>query len=817
MADPGAQRVRLRAREGEDVEWTHRVAQRASTLKDMMDDAPTEDGVYPLPTIAAAELEMLREMCEADSMPARLEQCSIPELFRLVEGASFLDAPGALNHAQRALASRLEGKRADELREVLGATDDFGSVEDRLAALAEPAFSPEGQLSLATTGSAGPPALEPQPSLSGVEVTDDAKEAALGMVDVGTLAELKGVSRSWLVLARRVLCSRLGRCEGQPAPTELAEITDLNIKILVNAGRLWEAAAAGRMLPSLARLRWEGFEVSVAAVREVDLDERDEDERPFLGSPANTALLSCIKGEGEPPLELLLAAVACAGSGEIRGIPVQMMRDDSVSELDLQKINIGVEGGMLLAHLVPVMRALTRVDVRSNNIAGDGAEHLSAAVLGNLKIEMFNKIPIKEMRADSFTELDLKGKGVGVEGGMVIAGLMPVMGGLTVANLLGNQLDAESAKMLAEVAKQKGISLCGIQRDQTTAGFSNQDLKPPDAILLGSDLSQAVVTDGLTSINLSGNQLCGIWTVWSNQLGTYTAEGITAIADALRVNGALTSVKLRGNKLGDEGWGAIFAAICGSKDSEIMSLDASGENIGLAGGKLIAKALGTSVTGALTSINLRGNKLGDEGWGAIFAAICGSKDSKIMSLDASSENISPAGGKLIAEALRTSVTGLLTRINMSGNNLTDSGRDMTGIKELAAALGVNGGLTSLDLSNNQLCGLDHFGLGTFTAEGITAIADALRVNGGLTSLDLSSNQLCGLDRYGRGTYTAEGITAIADALRVNGGLTSIDLSGNQLCGIWKDWSGRHYGTYTAEGITAIADALRVNGALTEVR
>jgi len=31
-----------------------------------------------------------------------------------------------------------------------------------------------------------------------------------------------------------------------------------------------------------------------------------------------------------------------------------------------------------------------------------------------------------------------------------------------VTNLLRNRLDAESAKMLAEVAKQKGISLCGI-------------------------------------------------------------------------------------------------------------------------------------------------------------------------------------------------------------------------------------------------------------------------------------------------------------------------------------------------------------------
>jgi hypothetical protein len=44
---------------------------------------------------------------------------------------------------------------------------------------------------------------------------------------------------------------------------------------------------------------------------------------------------------------------------------------------------------------------------------------------------MFNEIPLKEMRADSFTELDLEGKDVGVEGGMVVAGLIPVMGALT--------------------------------------------------------------------------------------------------------------------------------------------------------------------------------------------------------------------------------------------------------------------------------------------------------------------------------------------------------------------------------------------------
>ena len=84
-------------------------------------------------------------------------------------------------------------------------------------------------------------------------------------------------------------------------------------------------------------------------------------------------------------------------------------------------------------------------------------------------------------------------------------------------------------------------------------------------------------------------------------------------------------------------------------------------------------------------------------------------------------------------------------------------------------------------------------------------------------LNLSGNELCGLDNNGGGTYNAEGITAIADALRVNGALTTIDLSDNQLCGVWTDDDdGDDDGNYTAEGITAIADAMRVNGALTTV-
>ena len=81
---------------------------------------------------------------------------------------------------------------------------------------------------------------------------------------------------------------------------------------------------------------------------------------------------------------------------------------------------------------------------------------------------------------------------------------------------------------------------------------------------------------------------------------------------------------------------------------------------------------------------------------------------------------------------------------------------------MAKMLGVNGSLTSLNLSSN------HFG-----AKGAAALAPALAANGSLTSIDLSSNQLCGLNWEGKGNYTTVGITAIADALRANGGLTQV--------------------------------------------
>ena len=103
----------------------------------------------------------------------------------------------------------------------------------------------------------------------------------------------------------------------------------------------------------------------------------------------------------------------------------------------------------------------------------------------------------------------------------------------------------------------------------------------------------------------------------------------------------------------------------------------------------------------------------------------------------------------------------------------------------------------LNLSGNELCGLDNDGGGTYNAEGITAIADALRVNGGLTKISLSHNEL-----------GEEGTKAICEALEQNKTLKELDISGDRL-------SGSNIGG--SAGAKHVVKMLGVNGALTKMR
>jgi Leucine-rich repeat (LRR) protein len=257
-------------------------------------------------------------------------------------------------------------------------------------------------------------------------------------------------------------------------------------------------------------------------------------------------------------------------------------------------------------------------------------------------------------------------------------------------------------------------------------------------------------------LNLSDNRLCGFWTdKHGNMHGNYTAEGITAIADAVRVNGWLTALHLSSNRLEDEGVSAVCEAIQNNKETKLASLNFENNGIGPVGANAVAAMV--AVTGGLTALDLSSNRLMDEGVSAVCKAIQSNKETKLASLNMGKNWSGSVGAKSVAAM--AAVTGGLTALDLSSNDLKDEG-----ISAVCKAIQSNKEtkLASLNFESNRIGPV-----------GANAVAAMVAVTGALTSLDLSGNQLCGLDRYGCGTYTAEGITAIADALRVNGALTQV--------------------------------------------
>ena len=255
------------------------------------------------------------------------------------------------------VARLLKGKSVDALRTLLEAADDLGDQEKE-AALREPLFA-------SPAVAAAPDAAAPPP-LTGVWLAmdgDDPEEgnvtACLKRCEAQTLRQLKAVSAGLQQRARRVLWERLldRLCSRQsPRPLSLDDVEELDVEELPH-----EAVAAVRSMPNLARLRGYGFRVELKGTQGVEeADFGVEAGVHSMGRDLRVALRRCIhEGEGAPPRELLLAAVACAARGEVCGVPVQRLReDDTIGSLSLRDKRLGVIGAELLGLMLPAATSL---------------------------------------------------------------------------------------------------------------------------------------------------------------------------------------------------------------------------------------------------------------------------------------------------------------------------------------------------------------------------------------------------------------------------------------------------------------------------
>ncbi len=278
----------------------------------------------------------------------------VADFATLLLDLKWFDAPLLTSVLAEGVARLLSGKPSDALRTLLVAKDDLGDQEKE-AALREPLFAPPA----AAPAAAAPPRLARSVSLAMDEGADDEGNmmACLQRCDARTLRQLKAVSAGWQQRARRALWDMCSRQSSRPQ--SLDDVEELDVEELQHLG-LHEAVAAVRSMPNLARLRGYGFRVELngpQGVRQAELSGMDRS-----GPLGGAALRGCIhEGEGEPPRELLLAAVACAARGEVLGVPVQQLReDDAIGSLHPagQGDRLGVIGAELLGLMLPAATSL---------------------------------------------------------------------------------------------------------------------------------------------------------------------------------------------------------------------------------------------------------------------------------------------------------------------------------------------------------------------------------------------------------------------------------------------------------------------------
>ena len=298
--------------------------------------------------------DMGEELCAATA--AALEGVDgVADFATLLFDLKWFYAPLLTSVLAEGVARLLKGKPPDALRTLLRATDDLGD-EEKEAALREPLFAP-APAAAPDGDAAAPPRLARSVSLAMDEGADDEGNmmACVKRCDARTLRQLKAVSAGWQQRARRVLWDMCSRQSSRPQ--SLDDVEELDVEELQHVG-LHEAVAAVRQMPNLARLRGYGFRVELDGphgVRQAALGSGYES-----GPLGGAALRGCIhEGEGEPPHQLRLLAVACAARGTVLGVPVQQLREDNaIGSLNLDNKHFGVIGAELLGLMLPAATSL---------------------------------------------------------------------------------------------------------------------------------------------------------------------------------------------------------------------------------------------------------------------------------------------------------------------------------------------------------------------------------------------------------------------------------------------------------------------------
>ena len=141
---------------------------------------------------------------------------------------------------------------------------------------------------------------------------------------------------------------------------------------------------------------------------------------------------------------------------------------------------------------------------------------------------------------------------------------------------------------------------------------------------------------------------------------------------------------LRDNKLGTEGWCAIFAALRDNKEDKIESWDLSGQGINPEIAKVLAEYV--SVSAVLKTLYLGRSEIGDAGAAALGEAL--KVNAVLNTIGLGYNRIGDQGAAAIAGALE--VNAVLNTLNLKENNIGPDGAKAIA-KAVAAQPAADGG------------------------------------------------------------------------------------------------------------------------------
>jgi len=145
-------KVKLLSQEGELIEVEEEVAMKSTLIKNMIEDAGTEEDI-PLPNVKTSVLKKVLEYCQhyktenppeiekplkstnmADVVPEfdakYIDLENLEEIFEIILAANYLDIKSLLDLSCAKIASLIKGKTPEEIRKTFNIQNDFTPEEE---------------------------------------------------------------------------------------------------------------------------------------------------------------------------------------------------------------------------------------------------------------------------------------------------------------------------------------------------------------------------------------------------------------------------------------------------------------------------------------------------------------------------------------------------------------------------------------------------------------------------------------------------------------------------------------------------------------